>query len=110
MGMITKCPDCGKLIALRFPVHNCTPKEKKMPRKYWYTRSSREDKISWLLKNQNLWEGWSYCGPFYDPRKKSIVDAMKKEGLFSEKTGWKDIDLDGLIREARKIRREGGKK
>lgn len=25
---IAKCPECGKLISLRFPVHDCTPRKK----------------------------------------------------------------------------------
>src|SRR5215510_8405583 len=30
MGTVTKCPDCGKIIALIFPLHDCKPREKKM--------------------------------------------------------------------------------
>lgn len=25
MGRVTNCPDCGKIIALIFPMHNCSP-------------------------------------------------------------------------------------
>lgn len=26
---LARCPECGKLISLRFPVHDCTPPKKK---------------------------------------------------------------------------------
>ena len=74
-----------------------------MSRRYWFARSSRIDKVSWLLKNQKLWEGWQDIG---DPRKRKIFEAMLKDGLVSEKTYWKDLNLIGLIREARRLRRE----
>lgn len=74
-----------------------------MPRKYWYTRSSREDKLSWLLKNQSLWEGWEDIG---DHRKRDVVEKMRKDGLLSEKTNWQDVNLTSLIGEARRLRRE----
>jgi hypothetical protein len=32
MGRIAKCPECGKPIALRFPVHHCERKEKPVAR------------------------------------------------------------------------------
>jgi len=32
MGSVVKCPICGKLIALVFPLHDCTPTEKNMIR------------------------------------------------------------------------------
>ena len=30
MGMVTRCPECGKLIALSFPLHDCKPTEENM--------------------------------------------------------------------------------
>lgn len=33
---LARCPECGKLIVLRFPVHDCTPPKpppKKKPRR-----------------------------------------------------------------------------
>ena len=29
---LINCPDCGKLILTRFPIHDCTPKKKKSKR------------------------------------------------------------------------------
>lgn len=29
MSTIAKCPECGKVISLRFPLHDCKPKRKK---------------------------------------------------------------------------------
>lgn len=74
-----------------------------MSNRIWYQKSSRQNKIDWLLKNQNLWEGWADC---FDPRKRSIVEKMREEGLISDKTYWPDDSLTSLINEARKKRRE----
>lgn len=32
MPSIGKCPDCGKLISLRFPIHDCIPKAQEVPK------------------------------------------------------------------------------
>lgn len=66
--------------------------------------STTQEKIDWLLKNQNLWEGWR-SGWEFDPRKKSIVDRMKQEGLVSKRTVWMDVEIGNLITKARKQRR-----
>lgn len=29
MGSVGRCPECGKLIAYIFPLHDCTPKKSK---------------------------------------------------------------------------------
>jgi hypothetical protein len=81
-------------------------RRRKMSSRYWHTKSTRADKLTWLLNNQHLWEGWADIG---DPRQKDLVMAMKREGLVSSKTNWSDINLTSLITEARKIRREGKK-
>lgn len=73
-----------------------------MSRKYWHTKSTRGDKIQWLLNNQSLWEGWEDLG---DSRKRPIVEKMRSDGLVSESTYWKDVNLTRLIGEARTLRR-----
>lgn len=75
-----------------------------MGKRYWYTKSSRGDKIAWLLNHQKLWKGWVEA-PFVDERKRDIVEKMRKDGLISETTYWKDVNVTGLIHEARKLRR-----
>jgi hypothetical protein len=69
-------------------------------------KSSRSAKIEWLLKHQNLWEGWPNAKLGHDTRYKSIVDKMKEEGLVSRNTYYPDLGLNNLIWEARKVRRE----
>jgi len=69
----------------------------------WHTKSTRHDKLTWLLNHQDLWEGWEELG---DPRKREIFDLMVKEGLVSEKTYWRDLNLTRLINEARILRRD----
>lgn len=69
--------------------------------------SSRLDKVTWLLENQDLWLGFPSGIIGSDPRCKDIVDKMKENGLISKSTYWPDVKLHKLISEARKIRREG---
>ena len=63
----------------------------------------RKARIEWLLKHQDMWEGWMNQE---DHRHERIVDAMKKDGMISEKTHWYDVPLTNLIHDARTERRE----
>lgn len=67
------------------------------------TKSTREDKLTWLLNHQPLWDGWMTDS---DPRKRSLVEKMREEGLISKTTWWRDLNLTRLIGQARKVRRE----
>jgi hypothetical protein len=73
-----------------------------MTKRIWHTKSTRQEKVLWLLKHQNMWEGWKDKG---DPRQRDIFDAMVRDGLLSEKTYWKDPNFTSLIYEARRVRR-----
>lgn len=46
-----KCPDCGKLISLRFPLHDCKPKQQ--PKTYRITR----------ITDTYVWFRWDAYGP-----------------------------------------------
>jgi hypothetical protein len=74
-----------------------------MANRYWHHKSTKADKIQWLLNHQELWVGWNDIG---DPRHREIFNEMVKDGLLSEKSYWRDLSLTKLIYEARKIRRE----
>lgn len=73
--------------------------------------STKKERIAWIAARPEMWAGM----PTYDTqartgdywsRKAAIVEAMKADGLLSQKTGVVDVDVLGLIREARKQRRE----
>jgi hypothetical protein len=80
---------------------DCKVKVIIMSSKYWHTKSSRRDKITWLLNHQHLWEGWQDIG---DPRKRGIFDQMVKDGLVSKNTYWRDLNLTRLINDTRRLR------
>jgi len=70
-------------------------------RKVWFRKSTLAQKIEWMLKHQNLWEGFA----INDSRWQGIVDKMKEAGLYAESTYWKDVQIWNLVVEARKVRR-----
>lgn len=68
-------------------------------------RSTRRQKIDWLLNNQSVWEGfpgedWKTKGP------KEVFSAMQKSGLYSDRCHWTHADIHSLVSDARKERRE----
>jgi len=53
MADTTTCPDCGKLIATRFPVHDCRPAGKSVPVERddcYYLRNSLADVVETLIE------------------------------------------------------------
>ena len=74
-----------------------------MGKNHWHTKSTRQDKLEWLLNHQHLWEGWE---DYSDNRKRDVVEKMRSDGLVSEKTNWTDVNMTRLVREARKLRRD----
>lgn len=68
-------------------------------------KSTPQQKVDWLLAHQELWEGWPDDVTIRDNRKRSIVEAMKKDGIVAPSTYWVDIHLTNLIQEARRQRR-----
>lgn len=70
-------------------------------RKVWFRKSTRAEKIAWLLKNQKLWDGFSVA----DPRWQGIVEKMREDGLISASTYWKDVNIHNLVVDARTLRR-----
>lgn len=70
-------------------------------------RTTRAEKIQWLLLNQKLWERFPRPGINHSFL---IFTAMQQDGLYSVSTRWTDADITGLISDARKQRREDGAK
>lgn len=74
-----------------------------------YTRASgHQEKITWLLKNQALWEGFPYNAceltkEHYN-RMTNILIKMKNEGLYKHNVGIKQLKLFPWIRKARTVR------
>lgn len=69
------------------------------------TALGRDDKrIKWLCRHALLWRGFpsvrSEMTEEHWQHQRSIVDAMKDDGLFSAKTYWIDVDLSALTRVA----------
>jgi hypothetical protein len=69
------------------------------------TKSTRIEKIEWLLAHQELWERFSADRLPMDARWKSIVEKMREAGLVSWNTRWQDVNVRNLIIDARTIRR-----
>jgi hypothetical protein len=72
-------------------------------------KSTRQQKIDWLLANQSIWEGYGHRDSMSivpSDRYKRTVAGMQKAGLWSARNGGKMRDLGILISEARKQRRE----
>jgi hypothetical protein len=63
--------------------------------------ASTDQRVAWLLENSVLWSGDTPLSK----NKREIVNAMKKAGLVSPKTGWCDIGLESLVLEARRRRK-----
>jgi hypothetical protein len=72
-----------------------------MGSRVWFRKSTRAEKIEWLIKNSDLWYGFTIA----DPRWQGIVEKMREEGLVAHSTYWKDVQIWNLIVEARKVRR-----
>jgi hypothetical protein len=72
-----------------------------MGNRVWFRKSTQTEKITWLLKHQSLWDGFSVA----DPRWQGIVEKMREDGLIAESTYWKDVQVWNLVVEARKLRR-----
>jgi hypothetical protein len=98
MGKITKCPDCGKLIALIFPLHDCKPKGAKgmtyseIYEKFWdldrpdigALKLPEEEVNAWriinLLKGRAGFDDWwgRMNDEIQDEIFKGIVDLLKE--------------------------------
>lgn len=73
-------------------------------------KSTREQKIEWLLKNQHMWEGLKL--PEEKNRLRNVAERMQEEGLYSKKTFILDIchSVNNIIHVARKERRNASKR
>lgn len=67
-------------------------------------RTSRAQRVAWLLAHQDLWVGYSHTIDNHVP-KRPIIEAMRADGLYAPSTVWLDIDLDAIINLARQQRR-----
>ena len=69
-------------------------------------RSTREQKINWLLDHPSMWEGLKL--PEESGRVKAIAEKMQEEGLYSKKTFILDIchSVKNIIHVARTARRK----
>lgn len=68
---------------------------------------SQRRKINWLLRHPALWEGFPRDGgPAKWNHRERIVTAMKEAGLYSKTTNWFDVNVERLISDARRVRRE----
>jgi len=65
-------------------------------------RSTPEAKIDWLLKHQQLWEGY----PRDSGHRVRMFKAMCEAGLYAPNTHPMDANIAALVNEARKRRRE----
>lgn len=74
-----------------------------------YTRASgHQEKITWLLKNQELWEGFPYnyheLTNVHFNKMTNILIKMRNEGLYKHNVGIKQLRLFPWIRKARAVR------
>jgi hypothetical protein len=73
-------------------------------------KSSRQEKVGWLLAHAGQWCGFPYQWVDMEPQHRELATAiakqMRAEGLFSPKTRLLDIDIFGMIQEARLLRRQ----
>jgi hypothetical protein len=67
-------------------------------------RSSKKDKIDWLMERWELWESLPASMVIFTPQDlreyKMILDNMELDGLIS-RSGKYNVNLLGLIKEAR---------
>jgi len=65
-------------------------------------RAKQDERVKWLCRHVALWRGFptrrSEMTDEHWQHQHSIVNAMKKEGLFSGSTYWMDVNLCTLIR------------
>ena len=61
--------------------------------------SDQQRRVTWLVKNRELW----WCIPFPGPNMREIKRRMKDEGLYSKKTPDADISLMRLREAATRI-------
>lgn len=62
----------------------------------------RRRRIVWLSEHPEMWATFR---PDQNARK-TIVAAMKRDGLIALTTHWKDVRFESLFAEARKLRRK----
>lgn len=60
--------------------------------------ATRQQRVTWLVGHPELWRGWEGT---WDRRAAMIVEAMKRDGMVSGTTSWVEVDVTGLIDEAR---------
>ena len=71
-----------------------------------YARPDRVRRLEWLIKRIDKYDlkhypwGLDRLGNELDNRRMSIADAMKREGLFSERTHKRDLNIHNLIMDA----------
>src|SRR5262249_11851254 len=56
MGKVTRCPECGNVIALIFPLHDCKPMEDQMPQVIY--------RVMMLSTKTGRWEIWTNYGTY----------------------------------------------
>jgi hypothetical protein len=66
---------------------------------------TRQGRIDWLLAHQDMWYGWLN----HDPRTRRVVEAMRRDGVVSKTTYWKDVNIPNLVIDARTQKRTGTK-
>jgi hypothetical protein len=67
------------------------------------SKTSRQQKIDWLLAHQHIWTGYPKENSWKHAR--AILSAMIAAGLYSPRTNLLDAGLCRLISAARKTRR-----
>lgn len=70
------------------------------------SRSTRQERIDWMLAHEELWRGWTQLSECN--RVRNVVMVMQADGLLSKNTRWTDVDVHGLVVAARKQRRNQG--
>lgn len=69
-------------------------------------RSTKTQKIAWLIEHQDLWIGYPRPGRPHHLRHHDIIfRAMKKAGLYAPQVVAAEADLADLINTARRLRR-----
>jgi hypothetical protein len=66
----------------------------------------RQARVEWLAAHKSLWEDWLERN---DPRARSVVEAMRRDGVIAQTTYWPDVQLTNLINDARNMLRKKGR-
>lgn len=67
---------------------------------------TRTERVEWMLANQTLWDRYGGMLSQRVVDRRQIVEKMKNDGVIATSTYWRDVDVEGLIAVARRLRAE----